>query len=156
MAVRLAMFGAGSFWDAEAEFRRVEGIVSTEVGYAGGNQVPATYQQVCAGRTGHAEVVRIEYDVHRIAYEDLLAVFFTIHDPTSRNRQGARVGSQFRSVVFYFDNMQRDAALEAKRRLDERVITEVRMVTSYVKAEPFHQQYHAKRGKTECASTIRR
>ena len=150
------MFGAGCFWGVEAEFRRVEGVVDTEVGYAGGDQVPTTYQDVCSGRTGHAEVVRIEYDVERVAYEDLLAIFFTIHDPTQLNRQGADVGTQYRSVIFFFDKEQATAARAAKGRLDERVVTSIDMVTSYVKAEEYHQQYLAKRGQVACASTIRK
>ena len=150
------MFGAGCFWGVEAEFRRVEGVLRTEVGYAGGNKVPTTYQEVCTGRTGHAEVVRIEYDPARVAYEDLLAMFFTIHDPTQHNRQGADVGSQYRSVICYFDKEQENAARAAKKRLDERVVTSIDMVTSYVTAEEYHQQYFAKRGQVACASTIRR
>ncbi len=155
MATKTAMFGAGCFWGVEAEFRRVEGVTVTEVGYAGGNKVPTTYQEVCGGRTGHAEVVRFAYDPERVAYDDLLAIFFTIHDPTQLNRQGSDVGSQYRSAIFCFDADQEQAARAAKKRLGELAVTEIKMITSFVKAEEYHQQYLAKRGQIACASTIR-
>ena len=143
------MFGAGCFWGVEAEFRRVEGVVDTEVGYAGGSKVPTTYQEVCGGRTGHAEVVRIEYDPERVAFEDLLAIFFTIHDPTQLNRQGPDVGTQYRSVVFFHDAEQEAAAISAVDAYPG-AVTQIAPAGEFWRAEEYHQQYLAKRGQDSC------
>jgi len=151
-----ATFGAGCFWGIEAEFRRVEGVVSTEVGYAGGASSETDYKAVCSGRTGHAEVVRVDFDPERVRFEDLLRLFFSIHDPTQLNRQGPDVGTQYRSVIFFHDAEQETAAQAAKTEQGAGVVTEISPVTTYVPAEDFHQQYLAKRGQIACASTIRR
>lgn len=112
-----ATFGAGCFWGVEAAFRMVEGVTATAVGYAGGDTEHPTYQQVCTGRTGHAEVVQVTYDPARVSYEELLGVFWESHDPTQRNRQGPDVGTQYRSVIFVHDEAQEKAAIASKEAL---------------------------------------
>lgn len=156
-----ATFGAGCFWGVEARFRQVDGVIATAVGYAGGVTEDPTYEQVCAGRTGHAEVVEIEYDPSVVRYEQLLDVFWDCHDPTQRNRQGVDVGAQYRSTILYHDHEQRAAAeaskreLDASGRLDHPIVTEIEPATAFYRAEEYHQQYLAKRGRIACASTLR-
>ena len=156
MSTNHATFGAGCFWGVEAEFRRVEGVVNTEVGYAGGPGNEVTYEEVCSGRSGHAEVVHIEFDPERVSFDDLLGVFFSIHDPTQLNRQGPDIGTQYRSVVFVRDDEQHAAATASIKAQGEGTVTEVAPFTTYARAEDYHQQYLAKRGQIACASTIRR
>lgn len=152
-----AMFGAGCFWGVEESFRKLPGVTGTAVGYSGGTTTSPTYEQVCSGRTGHAEVVLVDYDPDQIGYERLLAVLFDIHDPTTMNRQGPDVGTQYRSAVFYFDDTQRDLALAAKARLDGEgrfrrpIVTEVTQAQPFYRAEEYHQQYIAKGGRSGCA-----
>ena len=112
--MKVATFGAGCFWGVEATFRKLNGVTNTAVGYSGGHTADPTYEQVCTDRTGHAEVVRVEFDPQQISYEQLLEVFFANHDPTTLNRQGPDWGSQYRSVVFHHDDAQREAAEAAK------------------------------------------
>lgn len=145
-----AVFGGGCFWCTEAVFKMLRGVVGVEPGYAGGSVPNPTYEQVCTGRTGHAEVIRIAYDPAVIAYEALLAVFFSTHDPTTLNRQGNDVGTQYRSAVFYADEGQKDAAkrfiesLEAEHPGGDPVVTSLEPLTTFYPAEDYHKDYYAK------------
>ena len=146
-ASQLATFGAGCFWCVEAVFQRLEGVESVVSGYSGGHVENPTYKQVTTGRTGHAEVVQVRFDPAVISYETLLEVFFNTHDPTTLNRQGADVGPQYRSVVFYHDDAQRAAAERAKRELNASgafsrpVVTQIAAMTKFYEAEEYHQDY---------------
>ena len=157
MSLQKATFGAGCFWGVEAEFRQLpEGVVSTAVGYEGGTMKNPTYRDVCTDRTGHAEVVEVEYDPEKVSYEDLLKVFWANHDPTTLNRQGPDVGTQYRSVIFYHTPEQQVAALASKEKLEKSgryrrpVATEIVPATSFYRAEEYHQQYLEKRGLSSC------
>jgi peptide-methionine (S)-S-oxide reductase len=144
---KLATFGAGCFWCVEAVFQQLEGVVSVESGYAGGTVPNPTYRQVCNGATGHAEVCQIRYDPAKISYDKLLEVFWQTHDPTTLNRQGPDVGTQYRSVVFYHDDQQRAQAEKRKRDLDAAgiwnapIVTEISPLLKFYKAEDYHQNY---------------
>jgi peptide-methionine (S)-S-oxide reductase len=151
-SMRTALFGMGCFWGAEKKFWEREGVVSTAVGYAGGYTPNPTYREVCSGRTGHAEVVRVVFDPKIVRYQDLLEIFWESHDPTQGMRQGNDVGTQYRSAIYYFDDDQRRAA-EASRNAYEkalreagydRVTTEIRPAPEFYFAEEYHQQYLAK------------
>lgn len=151
-----ATFGAGCFWGVEAAFREVPGVVSTAVGYEGGTLENPTYQDVCSDATGHAEVVRVEYDPSVVSYEDLLAVFWKIHDPTTPNRQGPDYGSQYRSVIFT-DGPEQEAAarasaeeVDASGRYPRPVVTQIVPEAVFYWAEGYHQQYLEKRGLASC------
>ncbi len=152
-----ATFGAGCFWGVEAAFRRIEGVVSTAVGFMGGTVANPTYRQVCTDRTGHAEVVQLEYDPARIRYEDLLEVFWQIHDPTQVNRQGPDVGTQYRSVIFFHTPEQEAAARASKERVEKSglyrrpLATQIVPAAEFWRAEEYHQQYLEKRGLAPCA-----
>jgi methionine-S-sulfoxide reductase len=153
-----ATFGAGCFWGVEAAFRRLDGVLGTRVGYAGGTVPNPTYKQVCSDRTGHAEVVEVTYDDATVPYEELLAVFWAEHDPTQVNRQGPDVGSQYRSAIFVHDEEQRRAA-EASRaqlqtRLSRPVATQVEDAPPFWEAEDYHQQYLEKRGLASCTARL--
>lgn len=156
-----ATFGAGCFWGVEAEFRRVEGVTATAVGYSGGHTEDPTYKDVCTDRTGHAEIVQLEYDPARVSYEELLDVFWECHDPTQRNRQGLDVGTQYRSVIFYHDDTQKAAALVSKQRREESgryrkpIVTEITAAGPFYRAEEDHQRYLEKRGLTRCTLELR-
>jgi peptide-methionine (S)-S-oxide reductase len=151
-----ATFGAGCFWGVEAAFRRVPGVIDTAVGYAGGHFPNPTYRDVCTDGTGHAEVVEIAYDPAEVAYEDLLDVFWQIHDPTQLNRQGPDVGTQYRSVIFFHTPEQEvtawksKASIEASGRLREPIVTEILPATTFYRAEEYHQRYLEKRGAASC------
>ncbi len=153
MASETATFGAGCFWGVEAAFRRLDGVIETTVGYAGGNTPDPTYEEVCTGRTGHAEVVRVVFDPERLPYERLLAVFFEIHDPTSLNRQGPDVGSQYRSVIMTHSPEQLAAAhalkaeIEASGRFAGPIVTEIVEAGPFYPAEDYHQRYFEKRSR---------
>ena len=138
-----ATFGAGCFWKPEFIFRQVEGVVSTSVGYMGGETAKPSYEQVCSGRTGHAEVVQVEYDPERISYEELLDIFWHCHDPSQRDRQGPDVGSQYRSAVFAHGAAQKQAAMASRAGLAgaDKVVTEIAEAGDYWPAEDYHQQY---------------
>jgi peptide methionine sulfoxide reductase msrA/msrB len=142
-----AVFGAGCFWGTEEYFRRLPGVVATEVGYSGGTKAKPTYEEVCTGKTGHAESLKIEFDPAKIAYRDLLRHFFRMHDPTQVNRQGADVGTQYRSVVFYASEAQREAAasviaeLKASSRYRRPIATELVAAMPFYPAEAYHQDY---------------
>ncbi|MCI0483253.1 MAG: peptide-methionine (S)-S-oxide reductase MsrA [candidate division NC10 bacterium] len=149
-----ATFGAGCFWGVEAAFRKLKGVVSTAVGYSGGSSKDPTYKDVCSGRTGHAEVVQVEYDPSKTSYEELLNVFWGIHDPTQMNRQGPDVGTQYRSAIFFHNTEQEAAAKAAKARLEKSgryrkpVVTEIIPASEFYMAEEYHQQYFDKHRKT--------
>lgn len=151
-----ATFAAGCFWGVEAAFRRVKGVTSTAVGYTGGTTPDPTYEQVCADRTGHAEAVQVEYDPAQVSYETLLDVFWETHDPTTPNRQGPDVGSQYRSAIF-FHALDQQAAAEASRDALQTsghhrrpIVTEISPAGTFYRAEEYHQQYHEKRGISGC------
>jgi peptide-methionine (S)-S-oxide reductase len=158
VAVKKATFGAGCFWGVEAAFRRLDGVVGTRVGFAGGQTEEPTYDEVCRHGTGHAEVVEVSYDEEQIPYEQLLAVFWAEHDPTQLNRQGPDVGDQYRSVVFVHDDDQRRAA-EASRdqvqaRLTRPVVTQIEDAPTFWEAEDYHQRYLEKRGLATCTARL--
>ncbi len=151
----------GCFWGSEAAFRQVQGVTATAVGYAGGHTENPTYKEVCGDRTGHAEVVEVEYDPARIAYGDLLRVFWDNHDPTTLNRQGPDVGTQYRSAIFYCDEEQK-AEAEASKRAEAAsgchrrpVVTEITAAGPFWRAEEYHQQYLEKRGQAVCHIPVR-
>jgi peptide-methionine (S)-S-oxide reductase len=150
----LAVFAAGCFWGVEDNFRQVPGVVATAVGYTGGTTKNPTYEQVCSHTTGHAEAVLVEYDPAKISYEQLVVVFFKNHDPTTMNRQGPDVGSQYRSAVFTFDDKQAETVkkvlgAEEKER-GKKVVTIVSPAAPFWKAEEYHQQYDEKTGTHSC------
>jgi peptide-methionine (S)-S-oxide reductase len=156
MQTEKATFGAGCFWGVEAEFRQVKGVVATAVGYEGGAFVNPTYRDVCSDRTGHAEVVEVDYDPSRVSYEDLLDVFWDNHDPTTLNRQGPDYGAQYRSVIFYHTPEQQTSALASKERLQgsgkfrRPIVTQIVPASPFYRAEDYHQQYLEKRGLASC------
>jgi len=149
-----ATFGAGCFWGVEAAFRKVKGVVSTTVGYSGGSFKNPAYRDVCSGKTGHAEVVQVEYDPSQVSYEELLDVFWKVHDPTSLNRQGPDVGTQYRSAIFFSNAEQEAVAKAAKAHLERSgryrnpVVTEIIPASEFYAAEEYHQQYFEKHGMT--------
>jgi len=151
-----ATFGAGCFWGVEAAFRGIQGVAATCVGYAGGTTRNPSYQDVCSGRTGHAEVVQVTFDPARVGYDRLLEVFWDIHDPTSVDRQGPDVGTQYRSVILFHSAEQEVAAraakqrLEASSRLRRPVATQILPAAEFTMAEDYHQQYLEKRGAAAC------
>ena len=158
VALEKATFGAGCFWGVEAAFRKVDGVVDTAVGYSGGHTPNPTYEDVCSHTTGHAEVVQVTFDPARVSYEELLEVFWRIHDPTQVNRQGPDIGDRYRSVIFYHSGEQRRiaeesrAALEASGRLSRPVATKIEPAQTFWRAEEYHQRYYEKRGITSgCA-----
>ena len=144
----VATFGQGCFWCGEAIYQRLKGVVKVESGYAGGQKSNPTYKEVCTGSTGHAEVVQITFDPTQITYTELLEVFWKTHDPTTLNRQGNDVGTQYRSVIFYHNNEQRRLAEAFKRKLNEEMVwptpavTEIVPFTKFYKAESYHQNYY--------------
>jgi len=140
-----AVFGGGCFWCLDAIFRKIKGVKNVTVGYAGGRRPNPTYDQVCTGVTGHAEVVEIEYDESEISYDELLDIFFEIHDPTQLNRQGNDVGTQYRSIILYLDDNQKQKALKKIEELKKQgidVVTEVKKLDKFYKAEDYHQNYY--------------
>jgi len=151
-----ATFGAGCFWGVEAAFRQVKGVVSTAVGFSGGHYANPSYKDVCTGRTGHAEVVEVTYDPTRVAYEDLLKVFWENHNPTTLNRQGWDVGTQYRSAIYFHTPEQEAAARASKERLAasgtyrKPIVTEITPASEFYIAEDYHQQYLEKRGLSTC------
>ncbi len=148
-----ATFGAGCFWHVEALFCQVKGVKSTTVGYLGGTLKDPTYEDVCSGQTGHAEVVQIEYDPTVVSYDDLLTVFWNNHDPTTLNRQGPDVGVQYRSAIFFHNTEQEATAKMSKEKLqnsekfkNKKIVTEIAPASQFYKAEEYHQQYFEKCG----------
>ncbi len=151
-----ATFGAGCFWGVEATFQATQGVTATEVGYAGGDKDEPTYEDVCSGRTGHAEVVDVSFDPDVVSYQQLLAVFWANHDPTTMNSQGPDFGSQYRSVIFTQDDEQMaeaeasKAAEDGSGRFSGPIVTIIQPFGSYWPAEEYHQKYLDKRGQTVC------
>jgi len=151
-----AAFAAGCFWGVEAAFRQVLGVIRTAVGYSGGKTKNPSYEDVCTDRTGHAEVVEVEFDPARVSYENLLDVFWENHDPTTLNRQGPDVGTQYRSAIFFHTPQQESAAraskakLEAAGRYKRPIVTEIVPAAEFYRAEEYHQQYLEKRGLSTC------
>ncbi len=152
-----ATFGAGCFWGVESTFRNINGVADAAVGYAGGTKENPTYEEVCSAETGHAEVVQVEFDPNIVSYRDLLDVFWANHDPTTPNRQGPDVGTQYRSVVFYHNDEQRVAAEETKEKLNTSgkfrrpIVTQIEPAPPFYRAEEYHQRYLEKRGMAHCA-----
>jgi peptide-methionine (S)-S-oxide reductase len=152
-----ATFGAGCFWGVEETFRKIDGVTSAAVGYAGGRTENPTYEDVCSHETGHAEVVEIEFDPAKISYRELLEVFWLNHNPTTLNRQGPDVGDQYRSVIFYHSPEQRAAAeaskegLEKSGRFRRPIVTLIEPAPKFYRAEEYHQRYLEKRGLSHCA-----
>ena len=147
-----ATFGAGCFWCVEHEFRKIKGVTSTAVGYMGGNLSNPTYEDVCSDQTGHAEVVQVEFDPSVVSYDQILNAFWHCHDPTSLNRQGPDVGTQYRSAIFYHDQDQEKTAKQSKEQLQnlekpgKKIVTEILPAPEFYKAEEYHQQYYTKCG----------
>lgn len=141
----VATFGGGCFWCVEAVFRRIEGVSDVVSGYAGGGKADPTYEEVCTGTTGHAEVVQVTFEPKRVSYAELLALFFMAHDPTTPNRQGADVGSQYRSIILYGSEQQRAAAVAARKKAQkdwkDPIVTEIVPLTTFTRAEDHHQDY---------------
>lgn len=159
--IQRATFGAGCFWCVEAVFQELEGVLSVTSGYAGGQVEDPTYEAVCSGMTGHAEVIQVAFDPAKVSYEQLLEVFFRTHDPTTLNRQGADVGTQYRSAIFTHDDAQRETALQVKQALDESgafaapIITEIVPLERFYEAETYHQDYFARNpDKGYCQAVI--
>jgi len=153
-----ATVAAGCFWGVEAAFRKVDGVIFAQVGYTGGHTENPTYEDVCADKTGHAEAVEVTYDPVQVSYEQLLDVFWRIHDPTTLNRQGPDVGTQYRSAVFYHNKQQESAARASKQQLGQSgrfnkpIVTEIIPAAKFYRAEEYHQQYLEKRGQTSCSA----
>jgi len=151
-----ATFGSGCFWCTEAVFQELEGVYGVQSGYSGGKTVDPTYEQICEGDTGHAEVVQVSFDPQVVAYADLLEVFWKTHDPTTLNRQGPDVGSQYRSAIFFHTHEQEAAARASIERLSSEgrwprpIVTQVERAGDFYRAEDYHQQYVARRGGSSC------
>lgn len=147
MEIQKAIFAAGCFWGVEANFRKVKGVVSTRVGYTGGQFSNPNYKKVCSHKTGHAEAVEVTFDPSKVSYDDLLEVFWSLHDPTTLNRQGPDVGSQYRSAIFYLNNEQKAKAessknnIEASNRFKRPIVTQIVSASDFWQAEEYHQQY---------------
>ncbi len=147
-----ATFGAGCFWGVETAFRLVKGVISATVGYSGGSLNDPTYKDVCSGKTGHAEVVQVEYDPSKVSYEELLEVFWNIHDPTTLNRQGSDIGTQYRSAILFHTLEQEAVAIASREKLQNSgrymkpIVTEITPVSKFYRAEEHHQRYYQKHG----------
>lgn len=158
MSIAHAIFAAGCFWGVQATFDTVPGVVSTEVGYTGGELHQPTYEEVCTGRTGHAEAIDISYDPDKVSYKELLQTFFNAHNPTTQNRQGLDIGEQYRSAIFYTNDEQKKEAEEMIAELDKSgrfpspIVTQVVPAGRFYPAEAYHQKYLQRRGKTTCSN----
>ncbi len=146
--LEIATLGAGCFWCVEAIYQRLEGVEKVESGYSGGSVKNPSYEQVCTGRTGHAEVIQVTFDPKKLSYKELLEVFFKTHDPTTLNKQGADVGTQYRSAIFYYNDEQKKIAEQVKKETDaakvwdDPIVTEISPFTEFYKAEEHHQDYY--------------
>lgn len=152
--MKKATFAAGCFWGVEEAFRHLKGVTSTMVGYTGGTNKNPSYEDVCNKETGHAEAVQIEFDSKKVSYEKLLKIFWKIHDPTTLNRQGPDVGSQYRSAIFYHNEEQKELAIKSKekeqKKYKNKIVTEITEAKTFYKAEKYHQQYLEKQGLSTC------
>jgi peptide-methionine (S)-S-oxide reductase len=153
--VEKAAFAAGCFWHVEAAFRKIPGVISVTSGYTGGTRPDPTYEEVCSDKTGHAEAVLVEFDPAKVSYEKLLDAFWNEHDPTTLNRQGWDVGSQYRSAIFYYSPAQKAAAIASKERLEKShryhdpIVTEILPAGQFYRAEEYHQRYYEKNPEAE-------
>jgi len=151
-----ATFAAGCFWGVELKFSKVPGVIATRVGYTGGHTNNPSYEQVCHGDTGHAEAIEVEFDSDKVEYLDLLDVFWDIHNPTTLNRQGPDIGTQYRSAIFYHNDLQKQQALGSKLKLEQAkiysspIMTEITTATEFYPAEEYHQKYIEKNGGNHC------
>jgi len=156
MKTELATFGAGCFWGVEVVFRNIDGVTDAIAGYMGGHKENPSYEEVCADKTGHAEVVQVSFNPEEVDYEVLLNAFWENHDPTTLNKQGADIGEQYRSVIFYHSDEQKEIAEESKKKLGEsgkfkdEIVTEIVPAKDFYKAEEYHQRYLEKRGLATC------
>jgi peptide-methionine (S)-S-oxide reductase len=154
--LQMATFAAGCFWGVEEAFTKTKGVKSTRVGYIGGNLPNPTYEDVCTDRTGHAEALQVKYDPKEISYEELLDLFWSIHNPTTKNRQGPDIGSQYRSIIFYHTSEQERIAKKSKQELDDsnkfqnKIVTEIEPASTFYPAEDYHQKYYQKIGGGSC------
>ena len=146
--MKKAIFGMGCFWGPEEKFSKVKGVTNTEVGYCGGTTDKTTYEEVCTGKTNHAEVVNVEFDEKTISYSNIVKIFFEMHDPTTLNKQGLDIGTQYRSEIFYIDEEQKKIAEKIKLNLNEKyngkIVTNISKQQNYCKAEEYHQKYFQK------------
>ena len=147
--MEIAILALGCFWGPEIKFSKIEGVIKTEVGYCGGNNQSTTYKEVCTGNTGHAEVVKLDFDEKIITYEKILKIFFQIHDPTTLNSQGPDFGTQYRSEIFYLNDNQKKIAekvlTDTNKRLSGKVVTKISLLKNYCPAEEYHQKYLEKK-----------
>ena len=147
--MQIAVLALGCFWGPEIKFSKINGIIKTEVGYCGGNEPSVTYKEVCTGNTNHAEVVRLDFDEKDISYEEILNIFFEIHDPTTLNSQGPDFGTQYRSEIFYLNENQKEIAEKVLKKFDQKlsgkVVTKISLIKNYCAAEEYHQKYLEKR-----------
>jgi peptide-methionine (S)-S-oxide reductase len=149
-SMEVATLGGGCFWCIEAAFNEIKGVVNVESGYAGGEVASPTYEQVCTGTTGHAEAVQVTFDPNLVSFKEILEIFFTTHDPTTLNRQGADVGTQYRSVIFYHNEKQKETAeqviaeLEAEKVWDSPIVTQIEPFKNFYKAEEYHRRYFSR------------
>ena len=147
--MEIAVLALGCFWGPEIKFSKIEGVIKTEVGYCGGDSPTTTYKEVCTGKTNHAEVVKLDYDEKIITYEEILKIFFQIHDPTTLNSQGPDFGTQYRSEIFYLNDSQKKIAQKVTKNVNEKlsgkVVTKISLLKNYCPAEEYHQKYLEKR-----------
>ncbi len=147
--MQIAVLALGCFWGPEIKFSKINGVIKTEVGYCGGNKPSVTYKEVCTGNTNHAEVVKLDFDEKNISYEEILNIFFEIHDPTTLNSQGPDFGTQYRSEIFYLNDSQREIAERVLKKFDQKlsgkVVTKISLLKNYCPAEEYHQKYLEKR-----------
>ena len=154
-----ATFAAGCFWGVEAAFREIDGVVKTSVGYTGGSTIGPSYEQVCSGATGHAEAVEVWFDPAAVSYSELVRAFWSLHDPTTPDRQGWDFGTQYRSAIFYHDAEQERLAIASREErqadLTRQIVTEIVPASAFYQAEDYHQRYFEKHGGAFCAATVR-
>ena len=158
MKTEKATFGAGCFWNIEEIFAKTKGIIKTKVGYIGGKTKNPTYGKVCSGKTGHVEAVEVIFDKDKISYDGLLDIFWKIHNPTTKNRQGLDIGTQYNSVIFYYNKKQKEVAERSKKEIQKKskkeIVTQIKKASNFWKAEEYHQKYIRKQGKKSLLERI--